>query len=425
MNSRASRARTPLRTALLWGAFCVCAAGAAKAESRWEFPVSTGYDLYIHNYYLAEEDTVEVIQELNLAANVNGASEWGSRNPWYFRAGLSGGSELYRETLDTGFRLRSVERRDLLRAELLVLARQFRDDSEYSLSSDNVEGRLLVATSPWANDTAGLELRARGRFMEYADPSTLEVDYRDGVAGAYLRSASGSFRSWNVGALYAARDYPDSGEINREGFIVEGDYDHGALEGEFRAFHRTERRNIQDETARPSAWFHWTDVSSAIPVEKAEVILRASSEVWDYDEPVGAWYDSWLVGGQAGGRWGDPLKVRYELLLAAEYLAAGDQPEGYGQAGIRFGAESLVGRFSGSASLELGQRWYRDTPDTGDELVLDYSDYGYLALWVMANWRINDHFSTDLALNFEPESHTEQDDDITLGFASLRLVWRP
>ena len=43
----------------------------------------------------------------------------------------------------------------------------------------------------------------------------------------------------------------------------------------------------------------------------------------------------------------------------------------------------------------------------------------------MANWRISEHFSTDLALNYEPESHTEQDDNMTLGFASLRLVWRP
>jgi hypothetical protein len=424
MTSRADPLRIPLRIALLWGAFCVHAS-PAHAESLWEFPLSAGSDLYVHDYFLADSDTIEVIQEFNFTASAQGTSAWGSKNRWFLRAGLSGGTELFRQSLDTGFRLRGDDRHEWLRGDLLVLARQFREDSEYSLSSDNVEGRSILATSPWANDDVGLELRARGRFVDYANPSTLEVSYRDGAAGAYLRSPYGSFRRWNVGGLLTARDYTDSNEINREGFIVEGDYDHGALEGEFRAFHRTERRNIADETARPSAWFHWTEATSAIPADAAEVVLRASSEVWDYDQAVGAWYDSWLIGGEAGGRWGDPFTARYEALLALEFLDAGDEPETYNQAGIRLGIESLAGRFSGSASVEVGHRWYKDTLDSGDDLVLDYSDYAYFALWIMANWRINDHFSADLSLNYEPENHTEQDDNVTLGFASLRLVWRP
>jgi hypothetical protein len=410
--------------ALLWGAFCISAT-AAQAQSQWDFPVSAGYDLYIHDYYLAENDTTEVIQEFNLTASAQGVSAWGAKNRWFLRAGISGGSELFRQSLDTGFRLRDDESHEWLRADLLLLARQFREESEYNLSSDNVEGRGILATSPWANDDLSLEFRARGRFVEYADPSTLEVGYRDGGAGAYLRSPAGNYRNWNLGGLITARNHPDSVEINREGFVIEGDYDHGSLEGEFRAFHRTERRNIEDETARPSAWFHWTDIASAIPTDAADVILRASSEVWDYDEAIGAWYDSWLVGGEAGGRWGDPFKARYQLLLAVEFLAAGDEPETYSQTGARFGVESLAGPFSGSASVEVGHRWYQDTLDSGDNLVLDYSDYVYFALWIMANWRIDDHFSTELSLNYEPENHTEEDDNVTLGFASLRLVWRP
>jgi hypothetical protein len=425
MISPADPTRTLLRTTLLWGVVCVCSVGSAHAESRWDFPVSTGYDLYVHDYFLAEDDTTEVIQEFNVQAQANGASTWGSRNRWFFRAGLSGGTELYRQSLDAGFRLRTRQNHDWLRADLLMLARQFREDSQYSLSSDNVEVRLLAAASPWANDDVAVELRARGRFMEYANPSTLEVSYQDGSAGAYVRSPGGSFRNWSLGALYAGRDYPDSNAINREGFIVEGDYDHGALTGEFRAFHRTERRNITDETARPSAWFHWTDLHSAIPAGEAEVVLRGSSEVWHYDQAAGAWYDSWLVSGQAGGRWGDPLRARYELLLTGQHLDAGDEPETHWQMGLRFGAESLAGRLSGSTSIEVGHRWFRNEITSVDQFVLNYSDYAYLALWLMANWQISGHFSTDLSLNFQPENHSRSEDDITLGFASLRLVWRP
>ena len=35
------------------------------------------------------------------------------------------------------------------------------------------------------------------------------------------------------------------------------------------------------------------------------------------------------------------------------------------------------------------------------------------------------HFSLDVMANYEPERHTEQQDDSALGFASVRLVWKP
>lgn len=411
----------------LAGALCMAggAASTAHAGSNWDFPLSSGYDIYVHDYFLAESDTTEVIQEFNFTAAANGSSEFSARNRWFMRAGLSGGTELYRQSLDTGFRLRNKERHEWLRGDLLMLARQFREGSEYSLSSNNHEGRMTGALSPWTTDNMAVELRARGRYVNYERPSTLEVDYVDGSAGAYLRSPSRSFRTWRVGGLYTARDYPDSGAIDREGFILEGDYDHGRLEGVLRAYHRSERRNIADPDARPSAWFHWTELDTAHPTSRAEVVLRASSEVWDYDEASGAWYDSWQLGGQAGARWGDPLNTRVETLITAEHLEAGDEPETYWQTGLRVGAETLKPELSGSISIEVGRRWYRNSTDDPDSFALEYTDYSYLAFWLMGNWMINEHFSVDVTANFEPESHTEQDDNITLGYGSLRLVWRP
>lgn len=425
MRPAAERATIPLTATLLWGVVVVCGPSTVRAEADWDFPLSAGYDLYVHDYYLAETDTTEVIQELNFTAAMNGASGFGARQQWYLRAGLSGGTELYRESLDTGLRLRTEARHEWLRTDLLWLARQFREDSEYSLSSDNHEGRLLATLSPWTNEHVAVDLRGRGRYVEYADPSPLELSYTEGTAGLYLRSANGNFRNWSLGGAVLSRDYPDSAAIDREGYLFEGDYDHGSLDREFRIFHRSERRNIRDETSRPSAWFHWTDLTAATPVNHGDVVVRAATEIWDYDQAQGAWYDSWLVDAKAGYRWGDILASRFELLATIERLDAGQEPETYWQSGVQFGAETLSERFSASASIELGRRWYRDEIQTTDFFVLEYSDYNFLAFWLMANWRLDEHFSIDATANFEPESHTEQDDNITLGFGSLRLVYRP
>jgi hypothetical protein len=424
MSRAADRKTIPLAAALLlWGVAVVSTPSCARGD--WSFPLSAGYDLYVHDYYLAESDTTEVIQEFNLTASAHGASDFGDRTQWYLRAGLSGGTELFRESLDTGLRLRTVDRQQWLRTDLLWLARQFQEGSEYSLSSDNHEGRILATLTPWAGERIALDLRGRGRYVEYSDPSLLELSYTDGSGGLYLRSPDGASTAWSIGGAALTRDYPDSSQIDREGFFFEGDYDLGGLDKELLVFHRSERRNIRDETARPSAWFHWTDLQAAVPLDAGQALLRASTEIWDYDQASGAWYDSWLVDAETGYRWGDILRSRFEVLATIERLDAGDEPETYWQSGLRVGAETLSTRLSGSASIELGRRWYRDDDTTTDYFVLEYSDYTYVAVWLMANWRIDERFSIEATANFEPESHTERDDNITLGFGSLRLVYRP
>ena len=60
-----------------------------------------------------------------------------------------------------------------------------------------------------------------------------------------------------------------------------------------------------------------------------------------------------------------------------------------------------------------------------DDVVFTYSDFSYLEVWIMATWTMSAHFSFDLIANYQPENHTEQDDDIALGFGTARLVWRP
>ena len=125
----------------------------------------------------------------------------------------------------------------------------------------------------------------------------------------------------------------------------------------------------------------------------------------------------------------------WKLGLAAENLFAKDSPEAYFELGIQAGAETYGSTLSGSATVEFGRRSYRldqvtldpgltDQVITDEDIASTYSDFNYWEIWLMGSWRIGSDLSLDLLATYEPEKHTEQDDDTTLGFASLRLVWR-
>ena len=88
------------------------------------------------------------------------------------------------------------------------------------------------------------------------------------------------------------------------------------------------------------------------------------------------------------------------------------------------GASSRTSRRSPARfSAEVGRRWYRQGADAED--LITYSDFTYLELWLMASIHVTANLSLDVMAGYEPERHTEQDDDLTLGSASLSLVLAP
>ena len=227
------------------------------------------------------------------------------------------------------------------------------------------------------------------------------------------------------------RAYPDTAAIDRDQLAVELDWDSGSLEdGGLRLHHKTERREIADETARPSAWSHWTDLSLAVPAGGGRVVGDLQSEVWQYDYESEAWFDSWRLDGLLGYRWGDILAADWLVGVAAERLDAGDNPDSYHQLGLRAGVESFGLDLAGSLTVEYGRRSYDNatielSDSSGDTLPFAlYSDFGYWKIWFAGSWRIVDAVSLEGLASYEPESHTEQSDDSALGFLNRRLVWR-
>jgi len=400
---------------------------SALAEgARWNLQTSAGFDAYLNKYHLAVDDTTEALSEFNIAATIDGRSARRTNHQWHFRTEISGGSELFRELLDTSYRWRPDAGDPRLRLDLVGLGRQFQSGTSYTLSSDNVEGRADLRAYPWYGKHALLDLRLAARILDYETPSTLEQDYNQSKVGGFIRGRDTFERSWRLGAFVGQRTYPDSSAIDREFLILEGDYDQATEAADIRFYQRSERRLIEDETTRPSAWSHWTELELALASGPGKVVLQGYSEIWNYDEEYGAYFDSWRLEGEFGYRWGTLMDSTWQLLMALENLSAGDSPEAYSQASIRGSFESYAYPFTGVIALGYGQRWYSDqgTIDETD-VSLDYSDFSFFEIWAMASWAINDHLSFDLIANYQPETHTEQTDDMALGFGSLRLVWRP
>lgn len=424
---------------LLWPAVGVAGAEGSfsprAAHRTWSWDMTAGFDSYLHSYALATDDTTETLAEFMVQGGLEGKSPWGTRHRWRVRAEASAGTELYRERFAGDYRFLGDDNVDRVRLIGSFWGRQYRQATEYSRSSDNWEGRLEARAAPLVGSKAKLEFRAWSGLVNYQTTSSLEVDHHDVGGGAFVRSTGLGNTMWGIGTRLGQRTYPDSTAIDRDTWSVEADLDHLDDLGQgLRFYHKSERRLIRDETVRPSAWTHWSDFSGTIAAGTGHVFLDLQAEFWQYDEETDVYFNSGRIEGATGYRWGDLMTATWKLGLAGERLDAGDSPETYNQFGLRGGVESYGSVVGGSLTLEYGRRTYAAgevdlDPDNVDPSGLDtivlYTDFDYWKIWLMANWQISPQFDLDLMANYEPESHTENADDSALGFASMRVRWRP
>lgn len=425
----------------------VLLSGSVEAATAGSGPttrvrLTAGHDAYVHTYHLATADTTEAVAEFNVSAEFEARSARRALHQWHLRTELAVGSQLQRELLDLGYRWRPQNGPTRVRADLIWTGRQYSRDSDYSLSSNYHETRGEVRAHPWRGRRAALDLRLRGRRLDHRRPSALQQDQREISAAAFVSAADLTASAWRLGVRATERTYPDSTAIDRTMIAVEGDLDRTGEAGDLWLFHRSERRRIADPQARPSAWLHWSELRLAVPAGGGHMVANVGSEVWRYDHETTVWFDSWRSDVELGYRWGDLLHNQQHLLLRVQNLAAGDSPEAYTQVGLRGSLEGYSHALSGILALELGHRWYRNqtAPDPLDDLDdwndshplaklvgldLAYSDFTYLEIWIMAAWRLSERFSLELSASYQPERHTEHDDDTVLGYGSVRLVWRP
>jgi len=424
---------------MVWPAAGGCAVGLDFGDTgsrpQWGWDLTAGFDSYLHTYALATDDTTEALAEFMVQAGLEGRSSWRARHRWRVRGEASTGTELFRERFEGDYRFQGDDKIERVRLTGNFWGRQYRANTEYSRSSDNWEGRLEGRVAPVVGRKAKIELRGWHSFIDYRTPSTLELDHHETGGGVFVRSTTVGNTLWGLGTRLGGRIYPDSTVINRNTWSLEGDLDHQDLSGQgVRIYHKSERRLIEDETVRPSAWTHWSDFNGTVTAGQGLMFLDLQMEIWQYDAETDVFFDSVRVDGAAGYRWGDILTATWKIGLAGEHLDAGDSPETYTQFGLRGGVESYGADVGGSLTLEYGRRGYTQgnvnlDPDNLDPSLFDtvalYTDFNYWKIWLMGSWRMSTHFDLDLMANYEPESHTEQADNSALGFASLRVRWRP
>ncbi len=375
--------------------------------------------------------TTETISEFELTLAGEGRTTGRARHHWLVRPRASIGSERDRGRLEGAYAHKPDTRYTTLRIDGTLQGTWYKNQSDYYLTSDSIEGDLKTRwTASPTGDLAG-ELRAWGSFLNYATPSELEADRRDLNAGAYLKAGRDALRRWRAGVRLGRRAYPDTTAINRQSAGVELEYDHNAFLGATgRVYHRSERRKIKNPAIRPSSWSYWTQADASLPLNESGLRLTADlgHEAWHYDHEWGAYTDqtrwesdvSLEGGGFSGPSW--------QMGPALEMLDSNTDGESYRQLGARGGMDHFGDRFTGTLTLEIGQRDYDETetvvgPGDVEEYSL-YTDFTYVELWLMLGIDLTGDLRLDVMASYLPENHTEDTDDQTLGFGTARLVYR-
>jgi hypothetical protein len=398
--------------------------GPESAARVWKWEAAVGYDSFTHTYALATADTSETVGESLVQLGVEGRSAPGARDRWRLRLESSAGSDLWRERLEADWR--HVDAGGVARARVgtRINGHQYRRSTGTTRSSDHADARLDLQGVPLAGLRHELFLAGWGSTIAFERPSPLEQAARELGLGAGVRSRGWEGAVWTVALRHAARAYPDSASIDRRTWSAEADWSRAlGSEGSARIYHRSERRLAADPQVRPDAWLHWLDAAVQVPSPAGRFDVELQWERWDYAVATDTWFDSWRLAGLIGLRRGDVLRVQWQLGLAAERYDAGVSPETYDQAGLRAGLESYGSRLSGTCTVEVGRRLYAEPGAATLDLV--YSDFNYWRLWLLAECRLAGDLALSALGSWEPESHAEPQDDVSLGFASLRLVWRP
>lgn len=397
---------------------------AEPGPPAWTWDVSAGYDSFTHTYALATSDTSETVSETMVRLGCEGRSRPGAADRWRLRLEGSAGSDLWREHLEADWRSTDGGGVARLRAAARLSGQQYRAATDLTQSSDQFEGRVDLQAVPVAGEHREIYLLGWGSTVSYAQVSPLEQGLREAGLGAGVRSRGWDGPTWAVAVRRAARTYPDSTAIDRHSWLAEADLHRPLGETGSLGFHGlSERRLAADPSVRPDAWFHWLEGDGRVPTAAGELILESQYERWDYGRPTEVYRNSWRLAGFAGLRRGDVLGVQWLLGPALERYDAGDAPETYTQAGVRLGVESYATRLSGTCTVEYGRR--RHAAQGGDDATLSYTDFDYWRLWLLAEWRLGASLSLSGLGSWEPERHDAAQDDVSLGFASLRLVWRP
>lgn len=395
----------------------------ALAEVTVQPRVAAEFEHFGESYRVTDDqDTVTVTNDYGTRLGV--ALRTAGRSPSRFSldADVHLGKETRRLRLDFDGRL--VSGANTFELSHDASYRTFRDDGEYSISSDHLlEEARLVWERAW-NDRFTMRLQNRFEGTWYASQDEYNLNQWTNEPKVEGRLRFHGFDELSVAGRYARRSIPDSTSLAYDRYTLETGM--SLLFGWTSAIdvsEQLERREYEALSTRESSWMNRVDARLEFGVgDRTTFRLVHENEVVRYDEPDELDFDSnW-------SRTGFQVEVHrtdsVDLLLMPVYafLQSDTAPEEeYTETGLEAGVEVRFGaRTWISLSDEVGRRDYEvsdpgtvsaDLLDT-DELLAEldnlgaaFSDYLYNRLTLIVTSDVAAGVNVNLFVNWQPEDH--------------------
>jgi len=335
-------------------------------------------------------------------------------------ARLSTGTALDREGLEWDLRLRPTQR-DRIDVDVDLQARQFREDADFSLDSDNQEGRLRVQ---WRREGErwryGLKLRSS--LLRFDTRSIYELD-ADRLDLSTMLGWRDGWKHWaDLEFGVGAKDVRDSTAISYQHLFASADVGLALGERWRWQLRPTLERRVYEEAQVRQPFFDLS-LDSQLEWKSSDdwrLRLKTPLEWLKPDENTTVYFD--LFSGRVGldlarskGAFEIGVEPRWSWLQSS--LAVEDA---YSQPSVLVHLDYFASeRWWVSVSEEIGDRRYAQ--DTADGLDL-YSDYTFLRTSLLGGLRLTEHVAFEFFLSDEPESHRRDSDDsrLTPVSASIR-----
>jgi len=302
--------------------------------------------------------------------------------------------------------------------------RTFRDDGEYSISSDHL---LETARFVWEHELSErFTLRLQDRFdgTWYADQDEYNLNQWTHEPKVETRLRFHGFDELSVAGRYARRSVPDSLSLGYDRYTFESGL--SLLFGWTSAIdvsEQLERRTYDLDSVRESSWMNRIDARLEFGVgDRTTLRLVHENEVVRYDEPDELDFDSnWArTGFQVEVHRSDAVDL--SIMPVYAFLQSATLPEEeYTETGVEAGVEFRIGgRTWISLSDEVGRRDYEMSDPTTvsvgvadtntlleelENLDTSFSDYLYNRLTLIVTSDVTAGVNVNLFVNWQPEDH--------------------
>lgn len=305
-----------------------------------------------------------------------------------------------------------------------VAGRRFRDEGDYSLSSDSFTENARVAWERDLGEDTSVRVQEEIEYVHYIDPdeyNLISFQHRPGIA---VRRSFGIGGEARAAYRFGVRDLPDSSALNSKRHT--GEFDLGLFLGDATLVDlaaRVDRRIYDDGSPRQSSWEHRADAQLERPgAGRFGARGRGALEVVHYDEADELDFDFTRIRLAAGPVWNASSELEIALAPVGEHVFSKPAPaEKYVEYGVELGVEWRRGAFWVSLTDEIARRNYQveatgeeADPASEDELPESeglYSDSVTNRLTLLLAADLSRSATFRLFANWEPENHTLARDD--------------